>query len=479
MPATPQRLGNKGADVFTFSIYLALMLIGWLMIYSVGAGPDGYGSLASATFLFETEAGKQLIWIGISLVAFMGVFFLFNHTTWSVFAYPIYLFTLTLLVLVLVFGAKINGATAWFRFGGFTFQPSELAKFGTCLAMAAYLNAWSNRMDSLRTIAVGFSLWLLPLFLIFLQPDAGSALVFLSFVLVMYREGLYPILYILGFFAAFMFVLGILFTPVALIASLGGGGLLVYALLAPRQKVLYTLAVLGALVLFIFFADKLEGTLPFWVFSAIVLGVFLVVSSYQLIRRRFRLVTIMLVAVGLGISIASGANYFFNNILQAHQQERLNVWLRPSLADPLGPRYNVMQSQLAIAAGGFTGKGLTQGTMTKFGYVPEQHTDFIFCTVGEEHGFVGTAAVILLFFALLWRLSILAERQVLTFNRAYMYGVAGILLVHMLVNIGMTMGLLPVIGIPLPFLSKGGSSLLGFTIMLAVALKLDKERDRM
>ncbi len=478
MSLTTKRLGNKGTDIPCFSIYLALVFTGWAMIYSVGAGVGGYADISLATFLFETEAGKQAVWIGISLATFSGVFFLFKSTTWSVFAYPIYLSTLVLLLLVMVLGVKINGATSWFRFGGFTIQPSELAKFGTCLAMAAYLNAWSNRMDKLRTIAVGFSIWLLPLCLIFLQPDAGSALVFLSFLLVMYREGLNPILYVLGGFSILMFVMGILLSPLLLVPALAGVGLLAYAIAGGRKKIGYSLALLLLAVAIVFWWSSLSSWLNGWLVPLVGLVIFVAVTLLQFIRQRARLASIVLLGFVLGISIAGGANYFFNNILKPHQQERLNVWLRPEMADPLGPRYNVMQSQLAIAAGGISGKGLTQGTMTKFGYVPEQITDFIFCAVGEEQGFVGTALVILLFFALIWRITIIAERQQLAFNRAYAYGVAGILFVHVLVNIGMTMGLLPVIGIPLPFLSKGGSSLLGFTIMLAVLLKLDKERDQ-
>lgn len=450
------------------------MVIGWLMIYTVGAGMEGYTADSLATFLFDTGVGKQTIWIGISLAVFFGVFFLFDHKIWSLLGYPIYIITLLGLIAVVLFGVEIKGATSWFRVAGFTFQPSELAKFGTCLAMATYLNSWSNRLDDFRTIGLGVGIWVLPAMLIMLQPDAGSALVFISFMLVMYREGMPPIFYLLGSFVAVMFILGILFSPFVLIGGLCCLCILVYAYNF-SSKPLLSIGIGIGIVALAFYAYYYQET--GWPILAVLLATVVISSAYYYLRRRFRLANIMLAGLLIGTAIAGASNYVFNNVLQPHQQERLNVWLQPGKADPRGPLYNVRQSQLAISAGGLEGKGLTNGTMTKFGYVPEQQTDFIFCAVGEEQGFVGSAAVILLFLILLWRISVIAERQRSVFNRAYAYGVAGILFIHLIVNIGMTMGLMPVIGIPLPFISKGGSSLLGFTIMIAVLLKLDKYRD--
>lgn len=450
------------------------MVVGWLMIYTVGAGMEGYSSDSLATFLFDTEVGKQTIWIFLCLATFFGVFLLFDHKIWSLLGYPIYMVTLLGLVAVVLFGTEIKGATSWFKIAGFTIQPSEIAKFGTCLAMATYLNSWSNRLDDFRTIGIGIGIWIFPALLILLQPDAGSALVFSSFMLVMYREGMPPIFYLLGSFVAIMFILGILIPPLILIGALCCVCLLVYAYSLPRKQ-LVSLGVAVALIACAVYAYFYQGI--GWPVLATLIAGFILASAYFYLRRRIRLANIMLAGLLIGTAIAGASNYLFNNVLQPHQQERLNVWLQPGKADPRGPLYNVLQSQLAISAGGFDGKGLTNGTMTKFGYVPEQQTDFIFCAVGEEQGFVGSAAVILLFLILLWRISVIAERQRSTFNRAYAYGVAGILFIHLIVNIGMTMGLVPVIGIPLPFISKGGSSLLGFTIMLAVLLKLDKYRD--
>lgn len=465
-------LGNKGTDILTVSFYLALVTVGWFMIYSTGAGLESYPD-SLAPFLFDTAIGKQTLWIIICLAIFFGIFFLLDYKIFALLAYPAYIASIGGLLLVLVLGVEIKGATSWFRFGGFTIQPSEFAKFGTCLAMAAYLNSWSNRLDNIKTIGVGISIWALPALLILLQPDAGSALVFSSFLITMYREGMPSLLYVLGGFTAAMLILGILYTPLLLIAGLCGIVLLIYNynLSKLRLYVFGGLVFLGAGVVWAW----LQGYQV--VALSVLLAAVIAFSAYFGIRQRGQLVQIALFGLILGSAIAFTSNYLFNNVLKPHQQDRINAWLQPEKLDKRGALYNLTQSKLAISAGGLFGKGLTEGTMTKLGYVPEQQTDFIFCAVGEEQGFIGSTAIIVLFLLLLWRITTIAERQRSTFNRAYAYGVAGILFIHVLVNIGMTMGLLPVIGIPLPFMSKGGSSLLGFTILLAVLLKLDKYRD--
>ena len=458
-------------DVTTIILYLCLVLTGLVMIDSVAAPADGY-DLSLADRLM-TPVGKQFVWILISGVAWLAVNHLISRQFWVVGAYPAYIVTVVLLLLVLVVGKEINGARSWFALGGLTFQPSELAKFGTCLAMAAFLSQYTGRLDNLRTIVYGCLIWLVPGLVILGQPDMGSTLVFGGFLLVMYREGLSPLLFILGGFTVFMVVLGILFPFDLLLLSLLALCLLLYTLSLPRRAIPWSIAAAaaGAVALY----GWQQG---FATWSTVGLGILLVgVGINHLLKRNTRLVATSAFFLLWGLALTFTFNYIYTNeLLPAHQHERVMVWLHPEDADPRGSYYNLLQSKLAIAAGGVTGRGLGEGTMTRLDYVPEQVTDFIFSAVGEEQGFVGTATLILLFGLLLWRISVIAERQKRTFVRAYAYGVVGILLVHFLVNIGMTMGLIPVIGIPLPFISKGGSSLLSFTLMIAVLLKLDKHR---
>lgn len=459
-------------DFITLGLYLALVGIGWLAIYSVDI-QQGDGTADLAAFL-KTSAGKQTIWIVICLFMLAIITMLLDHKFWATFAYLFYGLGILLLMAVLVVGSNIKGATSWFAFGGFSLQPSELAKFGTALALATYLNHWSSdlRQTTSRLIVAG--MLGLPMFLILLQPDAGSALVFLGFFLVLFREGLSAMLYIVAIFTAIVLVSGLVADPLLVIAWLLWLGALVYAtsLSYSVRWILGLLAIAAVLVWWVIPQGYTQ-------YAVMALGVgFLGLSYWQYQRRQGQMVLLVSGLLIWGSLLASAANYGFNNLLLPHQQERINVWLQPDKCDPRGALYNVMQSKLAISAGGLVGKGLLQGALTRGKHVPEQSTDFIFCTIGEEHGFIGSAAVVLLFVGLLMRITILAERQPTTFARAYAYGVAGIIFIHFVVNISMTMGLLPIIGIPLPFVSKGGSSLLGFTLLIAVLLKIDKHRGR-
>lgn len=463
-------LGKSGSarsiDLTTFSIYLGLVVIGWLMIYAVTVEEtERLGFLAST-------AGKQAVWIAISLTL-MAFIYLIDWKFWQTFAYLIYAFSLVLLVGVLFLGSKINGATSWFSFGGATLQPSEFAKFGACLAMASFLGTYNTNLRSFRTQLIAFSIFLMPAGLILLQPDAGSALVFFSFLLVLYREGLSPNYYIAGAYLALMSILGLVVDPKLLWLFLLFGGLAILAnQYRPRSYWLSGVAVYAIGAFLLSRAGYGEETLLATALAFIGLGV-----AYWS-RRGIRLAGLLTTALLVGGSLASVASYTFNNVLKPHHQERINVWLRPQICDPRGALYNVLQSKMAISSGGVEGKGFLEGTMTKLNYVPEQSTDFIFCTIGEEQGFIGSFAIILLFLLLLLRLTIIAERQRSNFSRVYAYSLAGILFIHFFINIGMTMGLVPVIGIPLPLISKGGSSLLGFTLMIGVLLKLDAHRYR-
>ena len=404
-------------DRITVLLYTALVLFGWINIYAAVYNEE-FGNIWDTS----QEYGKQLLFIvaGVGLILLV---LLSDARLYELLSIPIYVITLALLGLVLVAGKEVGGNKSWLVLGGFTLQPSELAKFGTALVLSWYLAFkkvdlahWKYRW--MPGLIVG-----LPLALVLAQPDTGSALVFLSFSLVMYRAGL-PLLYlILGVWAGAVVVVSLLFG--AFYASIG---LTVLALLA--------------------------------------LG---------LLRRQKGFVLPILLGLGFSLVLSLGTDFFFQKILQPHQQTRINLLLG-KVEDSRAAGYQTAQSLIAIGSGGFSGKGFLQGTQTKFNFVPAQSTDYIFCTVGEEWGFLGSLAVLLAFLGLLSRLVILAERQKNPFARYYGYSVVSILFFHLVVNLGMTLGILPVIGIPLPFFSYGGSSLWSFTLLLFVFVKLDAQR---
>ena len=408
-------------DWVTVLIYLALVLIGWFSIFSAK-----YNELHPSIFDFSMEYGKQLIWIGIALL--MGfVILLIDAKFFNAFSLWIYVFFLASLFVVLVYGKATKGATSWIDLGGgVKFQPSEFAKMATALALAGYLGRLDIDLQKRKHQIIAALLVLIPMALVLLQNDTGSAIVFVSFILVLYREGFPGTGWVMvaGVVAVLLFVFTLIWS----------------------QKIMY-----------------------------IILGSLLILTlTYYLITKKKGLVKMLAVFACMFVFVFS-VDYAFNKVLQEHQRNRILVLLG-QLDDPKGVGYNVHQSKIAIGSGGLTGKGFLQGTQTKYDFVPEQHTDFIFCTVGEEGGFFGTAAVVLLYVALLVRIIIMAERQRSTFSRVYGYSIAGILFVHVAINIGMTIGLVPVIGIPLPFLSYGGSSMLAFTMMLAIFVKQDAYR---
>lgn len=458
---------RKRPDFVTFGIYLGLVAVGWLMIFTVGLEEDGY---TMANFL-KTAVGKQTVWIGISFFAFFMVQLL-SWKFWQSFAYPIYIATLLALVGLFIFGTKIQGATSWYSFGGFTIQPSELAKVGTCLAVAAFLGNYNTDLRQLRWQLIGVAILVAPMLLILLQPDAGSALVFASFLLVFYRAGLSSAYYIVGAFSAVVLILAFIVEPFNLIQGLVLVAAVIMAL--NFKSKLYGLLISLAVAIGVIILQVNLPEYKWYILGGSILGT-LVLSGILWQNRKQKEVSLLIGAILLGSILSLGANFAFNKLLP-HQQDRINVWLRPHLTNNKDAGYNLANSKMAIGAGGLEGKGFLNGTLTKGGYVPEQMTDFIFCTIGEEQGFVGSMAIILLFFLLLYRLTIIAERQRTDFVRYYAYSVAGIIFIHFFINIGMTMGLMPIIGIPLPFISKGGSSLLGFSIMIAILLKMDSSR---
>lgn len=461
---------SQNIDWITLSIYLALVSIGWAMIYTVGYGQGYSGGFFS---FMDTPVGKQLIWVAIAL----GVFFLaytIEAKFWRTFANIIYLASLLLLVAVLIFGKTIKGATSWFDFGsGITLQPSEFAKFGTAVALASYLSSYANNLKTLISKLYAMAFFLAPVLLIMLQPDAGSSLVFLAFFIVLFREGFPGWVFVVGLSAAAILVAGLVNPPPIVILVLAAIGATVLIWNLDKQQLYWYSGLILAIT------ASVIGIQKGFVSYVLAAGLLVLVGLLFLLayKKKQRIVILVTGSVMVGSFLAVASNLAYEHLLKPHQKERILVWLKPSEADPQGAAYNLNHSKMAIASGGLFGKGFLEGNFTQGNFVPEQITDFIFCAIGEEQGFVGSLLIITLFLLLLWRIIFIAERQRSDFNRLYAYGVASVIFIHFFINIAMTMGLMPIIGIPLPFLSKGGSSLLGFTLMISVLLKLDAERN--
>jgi rod shape determining protein RodA len=453
-------------DWITVGLYLMLAITGWLMVYAAGYDPQD----PTGPFDFATRGGKQLLFIFFSGAIGLAIL-LIEPQFFKTISYLIYGFIILLLIGVMTYGAATNGAMSWFQLpGGFKLQPSEFAKFATCIALATYLSGANISMKKTPNIIMAISMFLFPAMLIVIQGDPGSALVFFALMIPLFREGLHPILYILGLLLIVLFVCSLIYNPIAVIIMLLLVASLVSIMNFKEQNywILAYIAVLGTSLWF-------YQTIPLYVAGGVSL---FLLSTFimNFVKGKKEVATFLFLGVIVMSSFSFSVNYLFNEILEPHQQDRINVWLMPEKADKRGSYYNLRQSKLAIGSGRLWGKGHKQGEMTQGDHVPEQHTDFIFTVVGEEQGFIGALFVILLYMGLLLRLTFIAERQRSKFTRIYAYGVAGIISFHLLVNIGMTMGLMPVIGIPLPLMSYGGSSLLSFTIMIAVLLRFDSQR---
>lgn len=431
------RIGEN-IDWFLIITYGILVFMGWINIYSASYNPSH-----SSIFDLSQEYGKQFMWIGISAVLAF-VLLIFEGEAYRRFAPLIYGITLLLLVLVLIFGKEVNGAKAWFGFGSFGIQPSEFSKIGTSLILAFFLSQTGIRFEEFRTKFIVAVFILIPAALIMLQPDTGTVLVFTAFVLVLYREGLSGNILLFGLLAIVLAVSSLILKP----------SLFDLPFSDAQISGQYLLMVLMVLI---------GGTL------------FLLASRLTRPRNRKKFKSILLLITIGGLAFIATVDQVVENVLDSHQRVRINILLGLE-EDPQGAGYNVKQSQTAIGSGGFSGKGYLDGTLTKYKYVPMQSTDFIFCTVGEEWGFIGSSVVIILFLTLMLRIIFLAERQRSVFTRIYGYCVGCILFMHLLINVGMAIGLAPVIGIPLPFFSYGGSSLMSFTILLFILIRLDSER---
>ncbi len=408
-------------DWVTVLLYILLVSLGWINIYAVVYDANAVQNIWDLSL----NSGRQLLFIAASFIIILAIIIV-DMRFYETFAYLIYGVVLFMLLLVPVIGKEVGGNKSWIGFGAFSLQPSEFAKFATALVIAKIIGSVGFKMDNLRSQVTLLALIVVPMALILLQKDFGTAIVFASFLLVFYREGMSPFLLIVGVSMAFIAIL---------------------TLIVENQ----------------------------WYLNGAIVLVFAIIVFFGK-RTVKRILTLTAGALIIILTIQS-FDYVINNVLPVRHKKRLEALVNPNF-DPMGINWNVTQSKIAIGSGGFMGKGFLKGTQTKFDFVPEQSTDFIFCTIGEEHGWFGSLTIITLFMTLLMRVIFIAERQKNRFARAYGYSVASIFFFHFAVNIGMTIGLFPVIGIPLPFFSYGGSSLWSFTILLFILLKLDAHRSQ-
>ncbi|MDF7809762.1 rod shape-determining protein RodA [Hymenobacter sp. YC55] len=425
MPTSPARY-SRSLDWVTVLIYLLMVGLGWLSVYAASYSPDAPADpLRNLSFseLMAFNWFKQILWIGTAL-ALIVVLVVIDYKAYDTFAFVLYGGMIVLLLVTMVVARPIAGSRSWLELGPVRLQPAEFAKFTTALVVSRFMASINLRQQNFRDQLVLAGLTLLPPLLILASNETGQALVFGAFLLAYFREGM---------------------SPLILLILAAAGIILILALLVPKL----------------------------WLVGVFTLILGLVLGLNRKALRHHLPLSLSVWAVVIGMVF--GVDFFFNNVLQAHQRKRIEVLINPS-ADPLGVGWNVTQSKIAIGSGGLLGKGFLQGTQTKFDFVPEQSTDFIFCTVGEEWGWLGSTAVIILFMVLLWRILYVAERQKSVFGRTYGYCVASIFFFHFAINVGMTIGLAPVVGIPLPFFSYGGSSLWSFTTLLFILLGIDAYR---
>ena len=472
----------SGIDWWTIGLFLVIALFGWMNIYG-----SSYSFDQTSIWDFNNRAGKQLVWLAAA-IGLGGIILMIEERTYDVLGYIFYGTMILLLVITPIFARDIKGSLSWLTIGPISLQPAEFAKCFTAIAVAKYMGQYGYKVRDLRDLIVPFSLIAIPILIIMLaQRETGSALVFLSFLLVFYRQGMTGHVLSWGVASILLFIMVIRWGEVALPIGLGNVGSLVstlfihaivLGLIIAREKDIRSLIIMALAICACYGLGLL---LNLWVvvnFNYVGLVSFIFIAIYLIIQavklRKSSLGWIVAFIIFSAV-LCQGCDYAFHNILQPHQRIRIEVLLGMK-DDPHGAGYNVNQSLIAIGSGQFSGKGYLQGTQTKLKFVPEQDTDFIFCTVGEEWGFIGSAGLLLLYLALILRIIHIAERQRDEFSRIFAYSVASILLFHVTINVGMVLGLLPVIGIPLPFFSYGGSSLWGFTILLAIMLRLDAAR---
>ncbi len=469
----------KSVDWFTILLYVVMIVAGWFSICGASYEFDNVG-----LFDLAGRPGSQLLWMGLSVVLIF-VILMLESDFFDVFAYLIYAAVIVLLVATIFLAPNIKGSHSWLVLGPIRLQPAEFAKFATALAVARFMNGYGFKLTTVKNFSLTLLFIFLPMVCILLQKETGSALVYLAFFLMLYREGMSGYILLAGVSAVLFFVTGMKYaevtagvTPVGelivscMILCITMG--LVWVERKDRRTLQVLLGATAAAFLGGYVASLFVPVNFAWISIGLVVfaTLYLVGMSLKNWVPHYALIGLFaLLSVGFLFSV----NYVFNDILEPHQQIRIKVSLGLE-DDPSGAGYNVNQSKIAIGSGGLLGKGFLNGTQTKLKYVPEQDTDFIFCTVGEEQGFIGASLVLVLFAVFILRLIVLAERQGDTFGRVYGYSVASIFFFHLAINVGMVTGLTPVIGIPLPFFSYGGSSLWGFTILLFIFLRLDASR---
>lgn len=471
----------KSVDWLTILLYLILVVAGAISIYAATYNFEHAGSLLD----WEEFSGKQFRWIGLSFIIGF-VLLLLDRRIYEAYAYPIYAGMVLLLIVTIFIAPNIQGSRSWLKLGPMSLQPAEFAKCATALALAKLFDTYGFALNNWRSYAIAAGIILLPIVSIILERETGSALVYTSLIFVLYREGMSGFVLFAALCAITYFVVVLKFAAVTLM-GIPMGVFIVF--------ILIMLVVIGMLAFYCKSFTLTRNVLLGYVVSALlivglnwlnieingylyffsVIGISIGYLLYGMFHDDMRKVLMTIAFAVVSISFMFMVDFAFNNILQPHQQNRIKVTLGIE-EDPRGAGYNVNQSKIAIGSGGLTGKGFLNGTQTKLKYVPEQHTDFIFCTIGEEEGFVGTTTVLLLFLILILRIIAIAERQHTKFGRVYAYCVASYLIFHLSINVGMVIGLCPVIGIPLPFFSYGGSSLWGFTFLLFILLRIDADR---
>lgn len=465
---------EKKIDWLIILLYILLIGFGFMNLYSSDYNPSGQN-----TAFFQNTYGRQFMWIIVGLFIAVGIL-LIDAVAFSMFAYIIYVAVISILFFVFVFGVATHGARSWFEIGSFKIQPSEFAKFATALAIARFvsINGFDFSFKNFMNVAVTFVIVFLPVALILMQPDVGSAMVYAAFIFVLYREGLPGVWLWVIFISVVVFVLSLLVSPILLILLLISISIfLMFIALSNKKQIFRIFLSLLSIFSVIYFLNLLISiNLSLVVVIIISSVIWILYNLIYFLNIAEKGVIVILLFLILSIFVQFTTNLAFTKILQQHQRNRIEVLFDNSI-DPQGIGYNLRQSKIAIGSGGFAGKGFLKGTQTKLDFVPEHNTDFIFCTVAEEWGFLGVMFLFLLYTALIIRIVFKSEQQVSVFSRVYGYSVASILFLHFFVNIGMTIGVLPVIGIPLPFFSYGGSAMLSFTILLFIFIKLDYEKE--